>query len=95
MIPVEFLIDKLGVDIVVEYSTPNVVIRITDTKKNKKLVNMINTKEFEVQQMMGYLLYGETKIEIIAHHISMMLCRMYPHLCKLDIDYTYLNKYKK
>jgi hypothetical protein len=95
MIPIEFLIDRLGIVIDVQYNNNNVEINISHPKKNNRGRKVIDLQYLQHQEMLGVFAINERRIEIISHHIYSVLCDMLPQFKNLDIDYTYLNKYKK
>jgi len=95
MIPIEFLIDKLGIKFKMDTTDTDIRIRIKSTTKNLQSYFILNKQVVEMNVYSGYYSYGCEKVGIIGHHIITTLKKMFPHFDKLDIDYSGLEKYLK
>lgn len=95
LIPIDFLIDKLGIVFKMDTTDTDIRIKIKSTTKNLQSYVMINKQVVEMNVYSGYYSYGSTKISFVGHHIIQTLNKMFPHFNKLDIDYTGLENYLK
>jgi hypothetical protein len=95
MIPIEFLIDRLGIVFKMDTTDTDIRIMIKSTTKNLQSYLMLNKQVVEMKVYSGYYSYGCEKVGIIGHQIITTLKEMFPHFSKLDIDYSGLEKYLK
>jgi hypothetical protein len=95
LIPIEFLIDKLGIVFKMDTTDTDIRIKIKSTTKNLQSYVMLNKQVVEMNVYSGYYSYGSTKISFVGHHIIQTLNKMFPYFNKLDIDYTGLENYLK
>jgi hypothetical protein len=95
MIPIEFLIDKLGIVFKMDTTDTDIRITIKSTTKNLQSYLMLNKQVVEMKVYSGFYYYGCEKIGIVGHQIITTLKEMFPHFDKLDIDYSGLEKYLK
>jgi hypothetical protein len=95
MIPIEFLIDKLGIKFKIDTTDTDIRISIKSTTKNLQSYLMLNKQVVEMKVYSGFYSYGCEKVGIIGHQIITTLKEMFPHFNKLDIDYSGLEKYLK
>jgi hypothetical protein len=91
MIPIEFLIDKLGIKIKVSKTEYHTIISVRSMKKNLMSNYQLCNKHLEMEEMF----YGKKRSSNISHHISKSIESMFPHFGRMDIDYSGLEKYLK
>jgi hypothetical protein len=94
-IPIEFLIDRFGIEFKIDNTDTDIRIRIKSTTKNLQSYLMLNKEIVEMNVYSGFYSYGSTQVSIVGHHIITTLVKMFPHFGRLDIDYTNLEKYLK
>jgi len=94
-IPIEFLIDRLGIEFKIDTTDTDIRVRIKSTTKNLQSYFMLNKEIVKMKVYSGFYYYGCEIIGIVGHQIITTLKEMFPHFNKLDIDYTNLEKYLK
>ena len=94
-IPIEFLIDRFGIEFKIDNTDTDIRVRIKSTTKNLQSYLMLNKVIVEMNFYMGTYQYGSTEVSIVGHHIIQSIIMIFPHFRKLDIDYTNLEKYLK
>jgi hypothetical protein len=95
LIPIDFLIDKLGIKFKISSNDNYIVLMIKSVTKNLHSQLMLDKKLIEMDMQMGLYKYNDTEISIIEHYIIITLNKMFPHFNKLDIDYTGLENHLK
>jgi hypothetical protein len=93
LIPIDFLIDRLGIKFKISSNDNYIVLMIKSVTKNLHSQLMLDKKLIEMDMQMGLYHYNDTKISIIEHYLIITLNKMFPHFNKLDIDYNGLEKY--
>ena len=93
MIPIEFLIDKLGIKFKISSNDNYIVLMIKSVTKNLHSQLMLDKKTIEMDYHLGTYYYGSEKVGILEHYVITTLIKMFPHFNKLDIDYNGLEKY--
>lgn len=93
MIPIEFFIDKLGIEIQLNKDDFNTIISIRSLKKNRYIRSQYCNAMIEQSRMEGCFYQFDKKIDIVAHYISQNLVKMFPDFQNWDVDYTGLERY--
>jgi len=95
LIPIDFLIDKLGIKFKIVTDDRNITLMIKSINKNLHSQLILDRRLIEMDLQMGTYHYNNVEIGIIEHYVIITLNRMFPHFVKLDIDYTGLENYLK
>lgn len=95
LIPIDFLIEKLGIKFKISSNDNYIFLMIKSVTKNLHSQIMLDKKHIEMDMHMGFFNHNNRQINIIEHYIITTLVKMFPHFGKLDIDYTGLEKYLK
>ncbi len=92
-IPVQFLIDKLGIKIKVSKTDIHTTISIRSIKKNLMSNHQICNQHLEMEQMTGLFYHKRTRISVLSYYTSQSLEKMFPDFKNWEIDYSGLEKY--
>jgi hypothetical protein len=93
MIPVEFLIERMGLLIRVDDLVTHLVLKIRYPKKNKQLYFSVDKKTLEMMSIQGYFAYDDVKMTPLHHYMADMIFKIEPGLNKFEIDFEGLEKY--
>lgn len=89
-IPIEFLLERMGISVVVDDIPTHYQISIISRKRNIRAQQQID-KDF-LRQYYLVSVYTAQKLNPIVNSISNLLEEMFPQFKKLDIDYSFLEK---
>ena len=93
MIPVEFLIERMGLRVSVDDVGTHLVLRMRYPKKDKVIHFSVDKRTLEMMSMQGYFAYDGVKMTPLHHYMADMLFKLVPGLNKFEIDFQGLEKY--